>query len=372
MTFKSSLKQRLLRHGGYRLAQGVYFGIERYKIIHSMKTFLNTGKLPLPGKVIFEPTLRCNLRCSMCYQDRPVLRSLKELMPEQITDFFDRTPYLKKVSLIGGEIFVRGDIINVIRHLASDRDIIISTNGTLLGETEIAELKTFPRIFTICISLDGPKEIHESIRQIRGSYERSIRTIKGLAPLVPVTVNCVIQSENLDVLPDFVAFCAGFGVRKLKLELERLYSKETIQETRDKTGLKYDDIPIVPNSSARRYTLQSLQRTLRECQRRGRRKGIYVMFDPSFLMERLEACYEGNLRKNQKYLCRNFGTATIAPNGDLINCRKIRKSFGNILDAPFEDIWNSEAARNYRRQLLHNNLTAVCENCPSLIPNSGD
>ena len=38
--------------------------------------------------------------------------------------------------------------------------------------------------------------------------------------------------------------------------------------------------------------------------------------------------------------------ATLAPNGDVINCFAIRKPFGNILEASFDTIWNSETAHN--------------------------
>ncbi len=60
--------------------------------------------------------------------------------------------------------------------------------------------------------------------------------------------------------------------------------------------------------------------------------------------------------------------ATIAPNGDLIHCFAIRKSFGNILSEPFETLWNSEEAKGFRKQLIKNNLTPLCESCTLMSP----
>jgi radical SAM protein with 4Fe4S-binding SPASM domain len=85
-------------------------------------------------------------------------------------------------------------------------------------------------------------------------------------------------------------------------------------------------------------------------------------------MDNLRACYYNNLLTAENFICHIIDTATIAPNGDVINCIHIRKPFGNVLDAPFEEIWNSEGANAFRRELLKNNLTPLCENCPFMSP----
>jgi radical SAM protein with 4Fe4S-binding SPASM domain len=128
------------------------------------------------------------------------------------------------------------------------------------------------------------------------------------------------------------------------------------------------DIPIASEGRTRRYSPETLENVLRECQNRGRRSGIDVFIDPPYLMDEINACHAGNLLMNKKFICQKIDTATIAPNGDVVNCIHIRKPFGNILDAPFNEIWNSEVANTFRRQLLMNNLTPLCENCPFMSP----
>ncbi|MFH1371535.1 MAG: radical SAM protein [Planctomycetota bacterium] len=320
---------------------------------------------------MFEPTQRCNLRCKMCFQDRAIMAKSKELSLEQIIRFFDQTPYLKKVTLIGGEIFIRHDMLDLIRYLDKDRNIVISTNGTLIGDAEIEALRKFHRVITVCVSLDGPKEIHEAIRQVPGAYNKAVRTIKDLVPFLPVTVTCIIVDDNLKVLPDVVEQCAAMGVKKLKFELERIYLDDGIAQAIQQTGLKSEDLPISSRGRGRGYSIETLQGTLNECLRRGKNADIYITFEPLFLMDEIEACYAGNLRATRRFICQSFRTATIAPNGDLINCYAIRKPFGNILDAPLEEIWNCETAKTYRRQLVTNNLTPLCENCPFCIPQVG-
>lgn len=157
------------------------------------------------------------------------------------------------------------------------------------------------------------------------------------------------------------------GVKKLNFELERIYLDEGVSQTMIETKLIPDDIPISSRERRRGYPLETLQGKILECQSRGKKAGIYVTFDPPFLMDEITACYVGNLRSKDKYICQRLFVPTIAPDGNLITCFVIRKPFGNILDAPFNEVWNSEAANSYRRQLVRNNLTPLCENCPSMM-----
>jgi radical SAM protein with 4Fe4S-binding SPASM domain len=361
---KKIIKQAMLHYGGYTGARKISARIQCHSRARRILTFIDTGYAPLPDKVIFEPTQRCNLQCKMCFQDRAVMANAGELTTEQITGFFDHSPFLQKVTFIGGEVFVRNDILELIGHLNRTRDIVICTNGTLIGEAEINMLKQYERVYTVCISLDGPRDIHESIRRVKGSYDKAAGTIKALARILPVTVNMVIQDENLQYIPDMIDLCASLHAKKVKIEMERIYSGERHARAMTVTGLISSDIPLASGDRARGYSPETLRDVLNECLRRGKRSGIDVFIDPPYLMDHLSSCYDNTLLTAESFICHIIDTATIAPNGDVINCIHIRKPFGNILDAPFEEIWNSEGANSFRRQLLKNNLTPLCENCP--------
>ena len=365
---KKLIKQQLLQHGGYITARKIYAKIEYNNLARRYMKFIETGSAPLPDKVIFEPTQRCNLRCKMCYQDRGRMAAGEELTYEQITDFFDHHSYLQKITLIGGEVFMRRDILDLLRHLNINHDLVVSTNGTLIGKPEINVLKQCDRLFTVGISLDGPRDVHDSIRQMRGSYDKAINTIKALAPILPVTVNLVAQDENLQFIPEVFDLCASMGVKKVKIELERIYSSEMRDRAISENRLLASDIPIASKGRSRGYSHETLQDILQDCQVSGKRHGVDIYIDPPYLMAEIKACYEGNLLNSKKFICQNLHTATIAPNGDVINCMQIRKPFGNILNTPLEYIWNSDNANVFRRQLLENNLTPLCENCSSMVP----
>jgi radical SAM protein with 4Fe4S-binding SPASM domain len=365
---KKKLKRLLLQHGGYTVARKISARLEYHSLLQRYLRFMETGSAALPDRVMFEPTQRCNLRCRMCFQDRKEMASSKELAYEQITEFYDRNPCLQKVTFIGGEVFVRTDSMDLIRHLNRSRQIVICTNGTLIRAADLEELKRLDNVYTVCISLDGPRDIHDSIRRVAGSYDRTIRTIQALAPSVPVTVNLVIQGENLPFIPEMIDICASIHVKKVKIEIERLYPPERQARVIRDFGLLRSEIPLASEGRLRGYSAENLENTLRESVKRGRKKRVDIFIDPPYLMENLKACYRGSLLEDRRFICQNIHTATITPNGELVHCIHIRKSFGNILNAPLEEIWNSESATAFRRRLLVKNMTALCENCPFMSP----
>jgi radical SAM protein with 4Fe4S-binding SPASM domain len=363
-----ALKQSLLRYGGYEAARAINARLEYLRLIRRYVRFIGTGSAFLPDRVMFEPTQRCNLRCRMCYQDRRAITASGELTFDQVAAFYDRNPYLRKVTFIGGEIFVRADMLRMIDHLNRSRDIVLCTNGTLVSQAQAEALARLRSVYTVCISLDGPREVHDSIRGIQGSYERATRAIRMIASVLPVTVNMVIQNENLPHVSEVVDACARMGVSKLKIEMERLYSAEKQDAAIAAADLRPGDMPMQAKSHPRGYSAGQLREVLLEAVRQGRRCGVHVCTDPPYLMRHLQACHEDSLLAARRFVCHGITTATVAPNGDVVHCIHIRKTFGNIMEAPLEEIWNSASAGAFRQKLLVNNLTPLCENCPFMSP----
>ena len=191
----------------------------------------------------------------------------------------------------------------------------------------------------------------------------------ALAPRIPVTANCVVQDRNLNALGPLVDLCAELGVRKLKLEMERLYTPERVQAAVAKADIDPADLPDTSRGRARGYSAAVLREKLRSAVRRAAKAGIYAFVDPPYLMNNLEACCEDRVRElYPRCICHNFRTAMIAPDGTLSHCLHIRKNMGNITKKSLASLWNAEPAKRFRQQLLDGNLTPICENCPFMVP----
>jgi len=141
------------------------------------------------NRVTFCITEQCNLRCRYCsysgkflFQRTHSNRVIKYEVMKRAIDYFLNIAKNKKefcVSFYGGEPLLAFDLIKKIVHYIKSKykniDFTISSNGTLLNKKIINFL--ISNNFTIYISLDGPKDIHDEYRifpNYNGSYDKII------------------------------------------------------------------------------------------------------------------------------------------------------------------------------------------------------
>lgn len=150
-----------------------------------------------PLIVSFSITERCNADCDYCdvgkndrmeeYTSTEAMALLKEL----------ETLGMKKVIFTGGEPLLRKDIGSLISK-ASELGISVNlnTNGLLvpekIGEISDADL--------LVLSLDGPKEINDSIRSKR-THDKVMKSIEMAKEYdIEVGITSVLSSQNIDKL----------------------------------------------------------------------------------------------------------------------------------------------------------------------------
>jgi len=151
----------------------------------------------------YNVTGRCNMRCVFCEWWK---NDIPELSTKQALEAIDAVCSLGVpfFDLSGGEPLLRKDL-TVLAKRASSHGCLVSmnTNGTLLDENRIEEVAS---VFDmVVVSLDGPKEVHDKIRGVPGTYEKAIKAIELLkANDIKVGVNSVATPWNIDVLPQFI------------------------------------------------------------------------------------------------------------------------------------------------------------------------
>lgn len=152
---------------------------------------------------VWEITLACCFSCKYCGSKAGHARP-NELTTDECLRIARELSGLgcRRVSLIGGEVFMRRDwavIVKVLTDLGIK--VAIITNGFLFSESLIAELKRV-HVESVAISLDGPKEVHDKYRQ-PGSFERAINAIDVLtANGIAVSVISTLHKENISRLSE--------------------------------------------------------------------------------------------------------------------------------------------------------------------------
>ncbi|MBI4859662.1 MAG: radical SAM protein [Candidatus Riflebacteria bacterium] len=146
--------------------------------------------------LILEVTERCCLRCSYClhsgdYLDERVHSGKQmsfEVASRAIEFFLDGAREDCYIDFYGGEPLLRKRFLEDCMRLASRLRpgcaFAISTNGYLLGPRFDSLLRTYrPKL---CVSLDGPRTVHDRFRVLpsgEGSFARIIANLERLAKL---------------------------------------------------------------------------------------------------------------------------------------------------------------------------------------------
>lgn len=184
---------------------------------------------------IIVPTLRCPYTCKYCYAFRaPMNEKDKDMTPEvmdKTIDFIFSTPSdIYSIEFTGGEPFLKYDLmkraIERSERLAKEKDkkVIFSiiTNGAYLKEEMLPFM--LKHKVGLCISLDGPKELHDKNRRCtdspNGSYEQVTSTINMLRKNKYPSINAlpVIVKDSLKYWKDIVDEFVKHGLNSLRFK----------------------------------------------------------------------------------------------------------------------------------------------------------
>lgn len=174
-----------------------------------------------PVQLTFFVTRRCNANCSFCfYRSQTASSTAPELSLKEISKISASMGNLLWLAFSGGEPFLREDLVDIVKIFYEQNKpsvILLPTNGllpdTICEKTE-AILQACPNsIVAVKLSLDGPEDLHDSLRGVSGAFRSTMGTYERLRPLMArypnleLGFNSVLCSENqhhMGELLDFV------------------------------------------------------------------------------------------------------------------------------------------------------------------------
>ena len=147
------------------------------------------------------------------------------------------------MSLTGGEIFMRKDIMSVL-DLFRDKGYAcgyLTTNGTIITD-ERAEALARPRgrrfLKHISVSIDGPGEMHDNARGLKGTFERTCAGLSGCRKRRAanmrrsrVSINTTVAHESLEALDQMVDVAEELGVDAIGMNHLMFSTPEEVAET---------------------------------------------------------------------------------------------------------------------------------------------
>ena len=133
------------------------------------------------------------------------------LCKKAITEAAELALYV--VSFSGGEPFVHPAIYRLLEHaFAAGVKVQMVSNGTLIKKDK---LELLSQLDCLTISVDGTEEAHDFIRQRKGTWARTMRTIGWLAESkIQWGTNTVMQKDNFHCLEDSFRHIQSIGKRR--------------------------------------------------------------------------------------------------------------------------------------------------------------
>jgi MoaA/NifB/PqqE/SkfB family radical SAM enzyme len=330
----------------------------------------------LPMGAVYEATMRCNLHCEFCYvgdflniegewRRELDLDALRRAFPER--DGF-------QISLTGGEIFMRKDILSVM-DLFREKGYAcgyLTTNGTIITEERaeaLAKLAANGFLKHISVSIDGPKELHDAARGLKGTFERTCAGLRRLqaaaarhdAPL-RVSINTTVAHESLDALEEMVDVADELGVDAIGLNHLMFSTPEEVAETVRLLGATDASVIATFVTPDPGLDIERVRAKVSALKEKCRERNILFDYRPKVHPQLIENYYTPGARLEGRCLY-PFLQARVSFSGKVYFCPFIRVEVGDLNTQSLEEIWNGEKLVDMRRRLVENGIFPVCRRC---------
>lgn len=339
------------------------------------------GEIRKLKSVDIEVTFKCNCRCLMCplygvqtEGGKELLELIKEKDELSSSEFEILFKDLKQigvesVNFTGGEAFLREDILTLIK-MAKENGFVLSITSTasVLKEETARKIVEYG-LDCLTISLDGPKEVHEHVRQTK-IYDKIMRTVDIIkeekSRLNKETPNisflCTVSALNQKTLVDLVRVCKQ---KEISLIIDPIIftNEETLQNT--KTQASSDNFSkkesfLLPEDIVG-VDVHALVDELHEVKKLSKElnQPVYISIDGDEEIKRFFADPEYSV-VNKCFA--PWYSLRIDPYGTVYPC-SISTQMGNIRENKISEIINNNEYVKFRCNLKENKLLPFCKKC---------
>ncbi|MBU5591839.1 radical SAM protein [Clostridium sp. MSJ-4] len=288
--------------------------------------------------VIIELLTKCNWKCKHCYIPS---HDNEGISKEVLFDMFTQLRQLPcfDLTLTGGEIFYRKDIMDIIRKAREmNFNLTLLTNVSLLDEEKIKELAHLYINQISCTIFSLDENIHDSITEIPGSLKKALNNIMLIKKYgIPLEIKTIVMKQNYNSFKDVEIFCSENGFQ-FKVDAE-IFSKN--------------------NGDSAPHQLKMSENQLQE-----------VLVD----IDKMRGFSIHKHSANEPICPIIKSSISINSNGDVYPCNKYFYKIGNIYDNSINHIWNDNSLLNKIKNLQWKDLlkcfecenNEYCSRCPGV------
>jgi MoaA/NifB/PqqE/SkfB family radical SAM enzyme len=336
---------------------------------HLEMSLLGGYALP-PYSVSLWLTRNCNLNCSFCW----VKQDTTEIDISYYYKLIDEIArYSPRIGITGGEPLLYKGCLNLIRYIkAKDIKAGLNTNGILLKKYARELIET--GIDNISISIDGPPEIHDEIRGVKGAFkltETGSRKLLELrknsnADTPKVRALITLCRKNLPLVEKTIETLDGWGFDSIILQHLWFSTEELATENQQQLQKIFD---VSTNYLSQFIVGENLPdgedvvKTIDVV--RSLETDTPIHIHPHLSDDELLIYYNEPHTQIIPYCHSRWLRVEITPEGDVTPC--MGYVVGNIKEEPFMKLWNNEKFRNFRRKLEKKGTFPGCYRCCGLF-----
>ena len=299
-----------------------------------------------------ELTLACPCRCETCGSSAGRKRE-RELTLDEWRTVLEALARVgcKRVGLLGGEPLLFPEWPDVARHARAQGMAVEMITSAVGFGPNTAEQMVNAELASVTVSVDGTEAVHNSQRRVSDGFEQALDAIRRMdAAGLRVGVNTQVNRRSLPTLEALAETLAEAGVMGWQLQL-------TMPRGRAAEGheiaLSPEEMPEVLKVLRRLSTRKKLRPFITD-------NIGYMTRDDPVLRTPLgvsSRCWLGCFA--------GLRIAGIASSGDVKGCLALPDDCveGNVLEEPFETIWNDSGRFAYNRSFDPASLSGDCASC---------
>ncbi|UZP67618.1 radical SAM protein [Desulfovibrio mangrovi] len=284
--------------------------------------------IPNPPEALLAVTYKCNAKCHMCNTWQFPSKNKDEVSPQDL----EKLPGgYRFANVTGGEPFLRKDIEDIIEVVLSKTDrMVVSTNGFYTDRVLAVAERFFPRV-GFRISIEGLPAANDELRGLKNGFDHGVRTLLGLRQmgLEDIGFGTTVSDRNAKDMVELYELAEAMGLEFATAAMHNTYYFHKFDN-------EFHDVEMI--SSQFKRVAERLLKTNRP------KNWFRAYFNYGL------ANY---VRGNERLLPCEVGSDLffMDPYGEIRPCNGMEESMGNIKAQSFEEIWNSDAAKEVRSKV---------------------
>ena len=285
----------------------------------------------------------CNLKCLHCYQEnhKPIQLEFDKLVIiyKQFKDLLNKKKMKGHINITGGEPLCNPYLFKLLDLIKENSDLItfsILTNGTLINEKIAKKIKSYNPLY-VQVSLEGGKKTNDYIRG-KGTYKKIAEGIVNLRKEnIFTSISFTATSLNYKEFPKVVRYARKYGVNNV-------WSDRFIP-------LGDSDKSLALNYEQTREYLEIMNKERNKLKKVKNSNTTISMY----------RALQFQMTNDFAYGCTAGDTLlTVMENGDLVPCRRMPITIGNLFDRSMYDLYTTS---DVLKALREKKIPDECINC---------